>query len=283
MKTAKKNFLMILLTGGTLLFSFLFHFLHRQLGLFHSMSGMGELSAGMFFLQNIFLIIPILLFVPALLLHNKDEYASLFQLFIILTLTFSSISIIAGGGGLVEMHFSIFMVLALIAYFNDIKLILISTVIFALQHFIGYFLFAPLLCGSMGYPFSLLLIHALFLILTSGSTIMLILAKQKTDAAYQQQENNHKEALQEIIKHLNDSTKNMTQFVYQLSQGSEDSTKASYEIAHSIQTISEGADSQINQLEGGVENIRSMVQELIQSTTMPLKFIKMQKMRPIKL
>lgn len=76
------------------------------------------------------------------------------------------------------------------------------------------------------------------------------------------QEDHHKAALKEIIQHLNDSTKNMAQFVSQLSQGSEDSTKASYEIAHSIQTISEGADSQINQLENGVENIRSMVQEI---------------------
>ncbi|WML54670.1 methyl-accepting chemotaxis protein [Neobacillus sp. PS3-12] len=262
MKSAKKNIIMLYLTDGTLLLSFLFHFLHRQLGIFHSMAGMGDLSSGMVILQNIFLVIPILLFIPAWLLHNKDEQESLFQLFIMLTLTFSSISIIAGGGGLVELHFSIFMVIALIAYFNDIKLILISTAIFALQHFIGYFMFSPLLCGSMVYPFSLLLIHAIFLILTSGSTIMLIIAKQKSDQEHQMQEDHHKAALKEIIQHLNDSTKNMAQFVSQLSQGSEDSTKASYEIAHSIQTISEGADSQINQLENGVENIRSMAQEI---------------------
>jgi methyl-accepting chemotaxis protein len=114
----------------------------------------------------------------------------------------------------------------------------------------------------MDYPFSLLLIHALFLILTSGSTIMLILANQKSDKEHQIQEEQHREALQEIIRHLNESTQNMTQYVSQLSQGSEDSTKASYEIAHSIQTISEGADSQINQLENGVEHIRSMVLEI---------------------
>lgn len=263
MEKANKNNTMFLLTGGTLLLSVLIHFLHRQLHLFHSMTGMDkEISAGMVLLQNIFLLIPLLLYIAAFLLKSRDKGHPLLPILIMLTLTFSSISIIAGGGGLVELHFSIFMVLTMLSYYDDINLIIISTVIFAIQHFAGYFLFAPLLCGSMNYPFSLLLIHAAFLIITSFSVIMLIRANKKTEEEYKHQENAHRETLHGIVQHLNVSTKNIMQYVNQLAQGSEDSARASFEIAESIQTISSASDSQINKLEQGVDSVHSIVKEI---------------------
>ncbi|GAK08910.1 methyl-accepting chemotaxis sensory transducer [Geomicrobium sp. JCM 19038] len=48
------------------------------------------------------------------------------------------------------------------------RLLIVSTVIFALQHVIGYFAFPELICGTGDYPFSLLMIHAVFLLVTSG-------------------------------------------------------------------------------------------------------------------
>lgn len=262
MQNANKNSTMFLLTGATLILSLLFHFMHRQLHWFQPMKGMDPLSAPMVALQNIFLVIPIVLLLITYYLKRMDEVHPRLPLFIMLTLTFSSISMIAGGGGLVELHFSIFMVIAMIAYFDDISLIIISTVIFAVQHFVGFYFFQPLLCGMMNYPFSLLIIHALFLILTSASTIMLIISKQKSEEAYQNQEKAQRSTLLDILNHLTSSTKNIMQYAKQLSQGSEDSTKASFEIAHSIQSISEAADSQINKLENGVESVRSIVQEI---------------------
>lgn len=262
MQNANKNSTMFLLTGATLILSLLLHFLHRELHWFQSMNGTGNLSAGMVILLNIFLVIPILLFIVTYYFKREDENHPLLPLFIMLTLTFSSISMIAGGGGMVELHFSIFMVIAMIAYFDDINLIIISTAIFAVQHLAGFYFFQPLLCGTMAYPFSLLLIHALFLILTSASTIMLILSKQKSEQEHQKQEKAQNSTLLDILGHLTSSTKNIMQYVKQLSQGSEDSTKASFEIAHSIQSISEASDSQINKLENGVESVRSIVQEV---------------------
>jgi methyl-accepting chemotaxis protein len=48
---------------------------------------------------------------------------------------------ISNGDGMIEYHFSIFMVLAMMLYFESIALLLVSTVLFASQHLLGYWLF----------------------------------------------------------------------------------------------------------------------------------------------
>lgn len=88
-----------------------------------------------------------------------------------LSLTFASIVSIATGNGLIEYHFSIFMVLAFIGSFQNIRLVVVSAVIFAIHHLGGYFLFSELICGTSDYSFTLLCIHAFYLILTSTATM----------------------------------------------------------------------------------------------------------------
>src|SRR5690625_3685606 len=85
--------------------------------------------------------------------------SKILPLLLTLTFTFTSIAMIAAGNGFVEYHFTIFMMLALISFFRSIRLVAISTVIFALQHLIGYFYFPELLCGTPDYRFALLLIQ----------------------------------------------------------------------------------------------------------------------------
>ncbi|WP_281888589.1 hypothetical protein [Paenibacillus sp. YYML68] len=69
-----------------------------------------------------------------------------------------------------EFHFSIFMVVAAVAYYEQIRLVLLMTVLFAVQHVAGYFLIPQLVFGTSSYSFLMLCIHALFFILTSGAT-----------------------------------------------------------------------------------------------------------------
>lgn len=142
MKSLHKNTVMLLLAGITLFLSFLTHFLHRYTSLLDSylfVKGVSNLSGGLLFLQNLLFFIPIILFICSLAIHKVNINSTFLPWMIVSTLTFSSISIIAGGDGLVEYHFSIFMVIAMIAYYDNIKLIVFSTTIFAIHHLGGIF------------------------------------------------------------------------------------------------------------------------------------------------
>src|SRR5690606_6467802 len=132
---------------------------------------------------NVLLMMPFLLLVFGIYFYKKNRSHSIIPLLVTLSLTFASISIIAGGDGLIEYHFSIFMVVAMITTFQRIRMIIISTVLFAIHHLGGYFFFPQLICGTEDYSFTLLMIHAIFLLLTSISTIIITVYAQRGEKA----------------------------------------------------------------------------------------------------
>jgi methyl-accepting chemotaxis protein len=175
--TLGKLRIMNLLTGIFVLLLIGVHVTHRYFDFFDLLQASHTHAVPNGFILNIFLLVPILLYIISLLLYHKwVTYHTFLPLVHTVTLTFISISMIAGGG-MVEYHFSIFMVIAVLAYYESIKLIVISTVIFAVHHLLG-FLFSPeLLSGTSVFPFTIFLLHALFLVLTSGATILQIVNK----------------------------------------------------------------------------------------------------------
>lgn len=170
-----KNKIMLIFATFVVGFTFLIYFLHSYVGwldtylLISSLETRGETNI---VLQHILLFVPLLLLLVSggMVLKYPNSMKSSFL--IMLTLTFASISIIANGDGLAEYHFSIFMVIASLAYFSRPSLILYSTGIFAVQHFLGYVAFPELICGTDSYPFSLLMIHVIFLLATSSIIIV---------------------------------------------------------------------------------------------------------------
>lgn len=131
--------------------------------------------------------------------HASDERL---PWFIMLTLTLSSITTIAASGGLVEYHFSIFVVMSLITMFHSKRLIVVAAIIFTVHHIGGYFLFPEILCGAADYSFSLVLIHAffLFLITVAGTVIIKNMQESERTQLHLERESNEKitALLQEI-------------------------------------------------------------------------------------
>lgn len=259
-----KNKIMLYLSAFVLLLSITTHVFHRAFDFLDSytvIKGIGSLSGGLLMLKNVFLVIPIILLVVAILLHIR-KHSKLIPLLVTLSLTFSSISIIAGGDGLVEYHFSIFMVVALITYYDSVKLILVSTVIFAAHHLLGYVLFPEILCGTSDYGFPLLMIHAIYLIFTSGANILLITAKQKHTRILEEEKNLHKQNTQNVTNKLALTSQKLLESVKELTAGSDESTKASQEIASSIQTLSVGANNQLKTARKSEALIEDMVKAI---------------------
>ncbi|WP_409295866.1 methyl-accepting chemotaxis protein [Peribacillus sp. SCS-26] len=280
---SKNNVLMLWIMALVIFLSVLAHVLHRNLGFLDSYISLYKTSAagsGLPIVLNVILALPILFGALALFCYRKKE-ERLSSIFVTLSLTFSSISIVAGGDGLVEYHFSIFMVLAILTYYDSIGLIILSTAIFAVQHMAGYFLFPQLICGTDDYSFSLLLIHAIFLILTSAFTIVQIYKKQTDTLKLEEENASHKRMIGTIMDNIKHTSKRVLENVQALESGSRESSFVSKNITHAIQEMAAGSDRQLSsvqeshdlllEMQAGINQIAmssSLVAESSQQTTM---------------
>ncbi|RFU70404.1 methyl-accepting chemotaxis protein [Peribacillus saganii] len=257
-----KNLMMLYFSGFVILISLITHFLHRSMGFLDDYVVLNTAIAerdSFHLILNVLLIIPILLWTVSFVYYRNQKTHDRIPLFLTLSLTFSSISIIAGGDGLVEYHFSIFMVIASLAYFNSINLILVSTIIFAIHHLGCYFAFPELICGTSNYKFSLLLIHAVFLLFTSAATIIQIYVKQRETASLQKENSTQKTLIEEMMKNIRDTSSQVLQSVEQIKNGSQESAYASHNITSSILEMASGSDKQFQRSAESNELLNRMI------------------------
>lgn len=266
-----KNRLILILSSIVLLCSGLVHFLHHSLNLFQHMEVSNVERSGL--VTNAFLIFPMILFIVTMVLYRINKEHPLIPLFNTLTITFSSISMIAGGDGMVEYHFSIFMVVAIIGYYESIKLTLIMTVIFAIHHIAGYFLFSQYVFGNMQYSFSMVLIHALFLLGTSGAIIWQTIQKQKLLDVLDEKEQSQ-QIVSGIIRKLSSTTEKLINASSQLKSNYESNQVAIKEIFAHIQEVSSGASIQKKQTIDSaqiIEEVALNIQQITETSTVVSK------------
>ncbi len=276
----RRNITMMAFSLFVIVLSGVIHFLHRYVGwldLYLMMNQNNSLSSSKDVVTIlILLLLPILLFLITVGLFLKKSDHRQIPILITLTLTFGSISLIAGGDGMVEYHFSIFMVIAGLAYFESIRLILLSTVLFALQHLIGYFTFPQLICGTDDYPFNLLMIHAIFLGFTSMIVIVQLIVRNRY-FLQMKKDKDHADIIKEMVKNMALSSENVLKNVELLESGSDQCTKATYETSSSIQGMVEAAQIQFdyatrshNMLDDMLKKVSMIIKQLDQSKAFTL-------------
>src|SRR5690606_37448456 len=111
---------MLILSVIVLIVTLLVHYLHRVANVYvYWMDAHGSHEAvQLSFITDICLIVPILIFLATVSVYKIDKEHRAIPLLHTLTLTFSSMCMIAGGEGMVEDHFSIFMVVAILGYYE---------------------------------------------------------------------------------------------------------------------------------------------------------------------
>lgn len=126
-------------------------------------------------------LIPALIYSMTWLLSRSNAESNAIPWLNMLTLTLASIGMIAAGNGMIEYHFSIFMVLAMVSYYENIKIIITMTIIFTIQHLLGFLVFTLYVFGVPAgeYSLSMVAYHAIFLVATSGALIWQIYHKHK--------------------------------------------------------------------------------------------------------
>ncbi|MBE1555917.1 methyl-accepting chemotaxis protein [Sporosarcina limicola] len=229
------------------------------------LQGVSILSPGKSILLYVLLLIPVTLLVMSFIVYKKNAESESLSLLLTLTFTFTSIGMIASGNGLVEYHFSIFMMLALISYFQSIKLIAISTVIFAVQHFAGYLFFPELLCGTSDYRFTLLMIHAVYLILSALANGVLIL---HTKRAENKSKIIRREAIQQyksVVNQLRKTSSSILAVSSEVDNGAVKTEQVSINISGASMNLYKGAENLQDSVEKNVqyvENLLAIAEEL---------------------
>ncbi len=129
------------------------------------------------------------------------------------------------------------MVVAALGFYQEIKLLLMMTVIFAVQHILGLLFFPELVFGVEHYMFSMFLLHAIFLVLTSSAVSWQVYSGKKIEKSYQrQQEEQRKEIIDDIVIRLSLTTGQVLN-VSVLSSNARQSSETSSQLAASMEEV----------------------------------------------
>lgn len=208
---------------------------------------------------NVLLVLPALLLAVTLIIYSRRQDHPSIPYMHTLVLTLGSISIIAGAGGHVEFHFSIFMVIAALSYYKNIKLIACMTGIFAAQHILGFLLIPELVFGSTSYSLTMLIIHAVFLIFTSAATSLQIHSTLRIEASLREAQQQQRAAMMnDITSKLADSTRQLKETAEQLAGQSRESTGLSQHLGRIIEDIAHGTKEQM----AAMEQNRAIIHEI---------------------
>ncbi|HJV46824.1 MAG TPA: methyl-accepting chemotaxis protein [Bacillota bacterium] len=263
-----KNRIILILSAMVLLSSCIVYFIHQSLHISQYLGYSHIVHSNL--VINIFLCIPILFFTITILLYRTKKDHLLIPLLNTLTMTFSSMAMITSGDGMVEYHFSIFMVVAILGYYENIQLILIMTGLFAIQHIVGYLFLSEYIFGNVHgeYSFSMVFIHAVFLIGTSGAIIWQIKQKKKLLNKLNEKEKNQ-QVLSGIIEKLSFTSEKLTDSSVELQNNYELNRSAIKEIVAHIQEVSSGSNIQKKQTIESSEIIKEItngIQRIVEAS-----------------
>ncbi|WP_176555703.1 methyl-accepting chemotaxis protein [Virgibacillus ndiopensis] len=281
---SKKNKIMLYMAGAVILLAILVNILGRHFHLFNYSHGGGnfvtsyEIEAQFGQALYILLLIPTLFFVLSMVLYAKNKTNKYIPLLLTLAFTFGSIAIISGGSGRIEFHFSIFMVVAALGFYQEIKLLMLMTVMFAVQHIVGLLFFPELVFGVENYMFSMFVWHAIFLVLTSGAVSWQVYSGKRIEAYYQKkQEEQRKDIIEDIVGRLASTSGQILNVSETLSTNAKQSYDSSAQLATSIEEVASGTEHQlgiiqenkevISKIDEGIQNINETAQTVAKNST----------------
>jgi len=240
-KTLQNKLLLIFATVLSIV-ALLVFISHQYFGLLHVHIMMENGQMMMNHIKKIvisLLILLLLLNTVGWIMYKK--YPTNYQLpwLIMLSLTLSSITIIAASSALIEYHFSIFVVMSLITMFHSKRLIFAAASIFTLHHLGGYFLFPELLCGAHDYSFTLILIHAFFLLLITVAAAVIIQHMQELERAHTKLELESSKKMKELLQEVQSVSKSVKLSAENLNEKNSLVTSSSYAIQHALTNTQE--------------------------------------------
>ncbi|MCD7034805.1 methyl-accepting chemotaxis protein [Metabacillus sp. GX 13764] len=201
---------------------------------------------------------PILFFLAAAFLYFQKKDHTAIPYLISFCLTFSSLSMIIGGNGMVVYHFSIFLVIALIAFYEKTKYIYVMTAVFAAAHLAAMFVYTEYLFGDHDYTWFMFFIHAFYLVLTSGGISWQILTKNRLTNELLARNSLQAASIQKLSNELKLTSESIKQMTGDLSGHAAHSVETSHVIRKAVSEWAKGAEMQHKQAMSSEEKMASM-------------------------
>ena len=247
---------MLLITGLVILLALIVNILGRYFHLFDHSHGLGHVVSAVHIEENfrlalnILVMIPLILLAVSFILYRSNKSHVLIPYLLTSALTFGSIAIISGGSGRVEFHFSIFMVVAALGYYQNIKLITLMTSIFAVQHIIGFVLFPEIVFGVSSYSLLMLILHATFLVLTSSAVSWQVYSSKRIESDLLRERNEQRTLIiEEIVDRISLTSAQIIDVSHSLSEHSKKTADASSQLARSFAQVASGMVTQRSTLD----------------------------------
>ncbi|QHE51784.1 hypothetical protein GS400_06915 [Pontibacillus sp. HMF3514] len=182
--------------------------------------------------------------------------------------TFISIAMIVNGEGMVVYHFSIFLVVSLIAFYDRIDIIAIMTAIFAVFHLSGMFVGTEVLYGSSNYTWFMFFLHAFYLVLTSMGTSYQIRLKNKNIKELEYQNDEKQLQMKELLGQMDNMEQTVRNTVESLKDESNGATSTFEQIEELLAERNHHSENQVKEAENNavsISDIQSAVEQINES------------------
>ncbi|MGE7603114.1 methyl-accepting chemotaxis protein [Peribacillus sp. NPDC097675] len=256
----EKNQLMLLFSSGIVLLALVTNILGRKFHLFEHSHGAHQVLSTAYIedhfglVLNLLVVIPTLLLAFGLILFKSNRNHSLIPYIVTLVFTFGSIAIISGGGGRVEFHFSIFMVVATIGYYQNLKVLSLMTTLFAVHHLAGFYFFPEIVFGAMSYTYLMLVLHVMFFLLTTGIVTWQVYSSQRMEKQLMELQTAQRKMIsEEIAEKVTNTSKQLVSVSETLISQAKFATEASSELATSIAQVATGSETQLKTVEENLQ------------------------------
>ncbi|WLR47477.1 methyl-accepting chemotaxis protein [Halobacillus litoralis] len=247
----KKNRTMLMFGAVGLLLILVIHLTHRNLQLNWNGNDFKSYTSYLY----TYLLIPFVLYGTTFFVYLKKRNHVAIPWLMSLLFTFISIGMITNGEGMVVYHFSIFLVIALIAFYDRTEIIGLMTLLFALFHFVAMFWGMDFFYGTDNYSWFMFSLHAVYLVLTSAGTSYQILQKNAHIKELTEHSNKKQAEADQLLAQLQSVGKSLENTTDVINQTSRQSSQSFDEMEGLMQRRGQNAEEQVQQAEKHALNL----------------------------
>ncbi|WP_226577426.1 methyl-accepting chemotaxis protein [Halobacillus litoralis] len=256
----QKNRTMLLFAGIGIFLSFVIHFIHRAIPMNWTPL---QMQAYLPFLY-VSLGIPVVLFVISLYFFRRNPAHAGLPWMNSMLFTFITLAMIVNGEGMVVYHFSIFLVVSLLAFYDRIDVLALMTGVFALIHIAAMFIGTAFLYGSNQYTWFMFALHAIYLVLTSLGTSYQIRLKNHHVQTLENENRKKEKRMKSVLSQMERVSNSVNETIGHLNQVSQSSSQSFEGVTDLVEDRNRRAEEQADQYESSAHNLSEVLSALEQ-------------------
>lgn len=178
-------------------------------------------------------------------------------------------SMIAAGNGDLAYHFAIFVGIAIVAFYNEYRGILVMAAIFAVQHIAGYVnddLGMVVYGGQISI--GMLILHIIFVVLMTGSSAVQIIANRRLERNLLEEQQEHETLLKQAFEELINKSAVLSSASVELRQTVGTTKEKTSDVQHEMDKLVETTNAQQHDITHAIRTTSEMNDEIKSAVSM---------------